>query len=62
MGKLVNLRTARKQRARDAERRAATATDADGAEAERARAAAELERRRVDGHHLDAARRDDPEA
>jgi hypothetical protein len=54
------LRPARKQRPRAAERRAVRATD--GAEAERARAAAELERRRVDGHRLDAPRRDDPEA
>jgi hypothetical protein len=61
MAKVVNLRTARKQRARDAERcRTAAATARSGeaaAEAERARAEAELERRRLDGH-----RRDEPEA
>ena len=53
---LVNLRTVRKQRARDAARREAARGDAASAEAERARAEAELERRRLEGH-----RRDEPE-
>ena len=56
MAKLVNLRTVRKQRARDAERQATSKTGADTAETERARAAAKLERRRLDAH-----RRDDSE-
>ena len=59
MGKVVNLRTARKQRGRaEARRRAAEAAGrsaADAAEAERLRASAELERRRLEGHHLKIA-------
>jgi hypothetical protein len=57
MGKLVNLRTVRKQRARSDQHRKATAGEADAAEIERLRAEAELDRRRLEGH-----RRDDPEA
>jgi hypothetical protein len=57
MAELVNLRTVRKQRARDAARRQADAaagrTGAGAAEAERVRALDELERRRLDGHRLD---------
>jgi len=57
MGKVVNLRTLRKQRARADQRRQVAAVDADAAEAERRRAEAELELRRLEGH-----RRGDPEA
>lgn len=57
MTKVVNLRTVRKQRARDGERRKAVAAQPDAAEAERARAEAERERRRLDAH-----RRDEPDA
>lgn len=58
MGDLVNLRRAKKQRARDAVRRkAARVGGPAAAEAERARAEAELERRRLEAH-----RRDEPEA
>jgi hypothetical protein len=60
MAKVVNLRTARKQRARDEDRRkgdrAAARTGGTAAEAERTRAEAALERRRLDAH-----RRDEPE-
>jgi hypothetical protein len=56
-GKLVNLRTARKQRAREDARRRTAGGDAASAEAERARAEAERERQRHEGH-----RRDDAEA
>ena len=56
MAKVVNLRTVRKQRARDDARRETAKVDAVSAEAERQRAVAGLERRRLDAH-----RRDDPE-
>ena len=56
MAKVVNLRTVRKQRSRDARRQEAAGTTPEAAEAERARAAAEVERRRLDGH-----RREEPE-
>jgi hypothetical protein len=55
VGKVVNLRTVKKQRARDASRREAGGGDARSAETERLRAEAELERRRLEGH-----RRDEP--
>lgn len=51
MADVVNLRTARKQRAR-AEARRRVAVKA-GDEAERAKAATALERRRLEGHRLD---------
>ena len=57
MGKVVNLRTVKKQRARLAARRETASGDAASAEAERLRAEAERERRRLEGH-----RRDEPEA
>jgi hypothetical protein len=60
MAKVVNLRTARKQRTRaEARRRGDEAAGRPGvaADSERQRAVAELERRRLDGH-----RRDEPEA
>jgi hypothetical protein len=54
--KFINLRTARKQRARDAARRNAaerTARQGEGAaETQRRRAEAALEERRLDGHRL----------
>ena len=58
MAKVVNLRTARKQRARDAARRekVVRAPGVDAAEAGRAAAEVERERRRLDAH-----RRDEPE-
>jgi hypothetical protein len=60
MARIVNLRTARKQRTRAGDRqrveRETARAAADPVEAERLRAEAELERRRLDGH-----RRDDPE-
>jgi hypothetical protein len=58
VGKLVNLRTVKKQRARDAARREAGGGDSRSAETERLQAEAELERRRLEGHR----RGDPPEA
>lgn len=49
-GKVVNLRTVKKQRARDEARREA-GHDPEG---ERRKAEAELEARRLDGHRRDA--------
>jgi hypothetical protein len=53
MADLVNLRTVKKQRARDAARREAVPGGPAAAEAERARAEAELERRRLEAHRRD---------
>ncbi len=53
MAKLVNLRTVKKQQARDAARREAVRSKPAAAEAERARAEAELERRRLEAHRRD---------
>jgi hypothetical protein len=59
MGKLVNLRTVRKQRDRAASRRDADAAAARhaaaSADTERIRAEAELTLRRLDGHRRDDA-------
>ena len=54
---MVNLRTVRKQRTRDAGRRKAVQAAPDAAEAARVRAEAERERRALEAH-----RRDEPEA
>ena len=56
MSKVVNLRTVRKQRTRDAGRRKAARAEPDAAEAERVRAETDRERRALDAH-----RRDEPE-
>jgi Domain of unknown function (DUF4169) len=57
MAEVVNLRTARKQHKRAADRRrgddSSARTGADAADSERLRAEAELERRRLDGHRRD---------
>jgi hypothetical protein len=50
MAEVVNLRIARKQRARDAARRRVVAPAVDAAETERAKAVAALERRRLESH------------
>jgi hypothetical protein len=54
VAKVINLRTARKQRGRaEQRRRVEQETAADPGELDRARAEAELERRRLEGHRLD---------
>jgi len=50
MARIVNLRTARKQRARDAARERATRATPDAAEAARARAEGDRERTHLEGH------------
>jgi hypothetical protein len=60
--RIVNLRTRRKQKARDAKRKATAKTAAGVSRLERARAEAEnrLHGERLEGHRLDSPDRDGP--
>jgi hypothetical protein len=62
MARIVNLRTRRKQKARDARRKEAPATAPGVSRLERARAEAENRRasERLEGHRLESDRPDDP--